>query len=80
MKFLCPHCENGAMRIVAVAGSTVRIECLRCGRESVLETEATAPGAADQGPAGGPRPAEPGGQVAPAGPAAESFTSAPLPL
>jgi hypothetical protein len=52
MKFLCAHCANGSMRIVAVDGSAVRIECLRCGQESLLEMAPTMPGSADDDPGG----------------------------
>jgi hypothetical protein len=52
MKFLCAHCANGSMRIVAVDGSAVRIECLRCGQESLLEMAPTMPGSVDDGPGG----------------------------
>jgi hypothetical protein len=52
MKFLCVHCANGSMRIVAVDGSAVRIECLRCGQESLLEMAPTMPGSADDDPGG----------------------------
>ena len=80
MKFLCPHCENGAMRIVAVDGSAVRIECLRCGRESVLDTAPREPSAAGRNPAGVASSGDPGGPVGAAQPAVEARVSATLAL
>jgi uncharacterized protein (DUF983 family) len=47
MKFLCPHCGNGAMRILFVGESAVGIECLRCGKDSVLQTPPPAAAPAD---------------------------------
>jgi hypothetical protein len=51
MKFLCAHCANGSMRIVAVDGSAVRSSAC-VAAESLLEMAPTMPGSADDDPGG----------------------------
>jgi len=37
MEFACEHGNAGSLRIIAVADKTVRVECLSCGRESMIQ-------------------------------------------
>jgi len=80
MKFLCPHCANGAMRIVAVDGSAVRIECLRCGRESVLEVAPPTPDSPDRTPAAAPPSGDSASAAGTARPGVAARVSATSPL
>jgi len=40
VEFVCGHCGGGSLRIVAVTEKNVRVECLSCGKESVIQRNA----------------------------------------
>jgi hypothetical protein len=40
VEFVCGHCAGRSLRIVAVAEKNVRVECLSCGKESMIERDA----------------------------------------
>jgi len=39
MEFVCEHCGAGAVRIVAVTDETIKVECVMCGKESIIQRE-----------------------------------------
>jgi predicted RNA-binding Zn-ribbon protein involved in translation (DUF1610 family) len=40
VEFVCEHCGGRSLRIVSVADKSVRVECLSCGKESMIERDA----------------------------------------
>jgi len=40
VEFVCGHCGAGALRLVDVSEKIVKVECLSCGKESVVERQA----------------------------------------
>ena len=40
MEFVCEHCGAGALRLVDVSKKIVKIQCMSCGKESMVERDA----------------------------------------
>ena len=37
MEFVCPHCDGRLLGIADIGDKTITVECLSCGKESVIE-------------------------------------------
>jgi hypothetical protein len=46
VEFVCEHCSGKSLRLIEVADRNVGVECLSCGKESMVKRDAASTPAA----------------------------------